>query len=275
MGWRRFVARHHRSLWARGLAKASRTYLHAWQNLDYDLDHNGEREVLRRLRPVDGAVLLDVGANEGDWSRIARAEQPGTTVHAFEIVPSTVASLRARVAGDPGIVVHPHGLADVDGSVEVWVPLRSSRGASIVHSEVLGREVTRVEAPIRRGIGVLDELGRPPVALLKVDVEGATLAVLRGLEPALADGTIEVVQFEWNEWTVEAGSTLRDHHLLLDGAGFAVGRLHPDGAVFAPYRPAEERAAPGTYLAVRRDRPATLDALSSPPPRRRPARRRP
>jgi FkbM family methyltransferase len=263
MGWRRFVARSHRRWWARGAAKAARTYLDAWQNLDYDLDHNGERTVVDRLRPAPGAVVLDVGANLGDWARAVRAAHPATTVHAFEVVPGTAAALAGRLAGDPGVVVHAVGLAEVPGTTTVWVPERSTRGASLVRSDRLAGAPRAVTCPVTTGDEWLASAGRPHVALVKVDVEGVAVRVLAGFAGALAEGAVDAVQFEWNEWSTEAGTSLGDHVRPLEEAGYVVGRIHPDGVAFAPYHPRQERGAPGNFLAVRTDLPAVVAAVAT------------
>src|SRR5262249_16896456 len=48
-----------------------------------EMDINGERVVLERLIPR-ASLVIDVGANVGDWSARARALNPSCTIHCFE-----------------------------------------------------------------------------------------------------------------------------------------------------------------------------------------------
>ncbi len=57
----------------------------AWKNHHYDFAANGEAALLRRLAPFGPRVVLDVGANLGDWSAVAAEAFPDAQIHAFEI----------------------------------------------------------------------------------------------------------------------------------------------------------------------------------------------
>ncbi len=142
-------------------------------------------------------VALDVGANIGNhtlWfaQRFAR-------VHACEPNPRTLALLRCNVelAAAANVEVHGVGLGDRDGEL----PFASDDGANLGGSGFVfagvagGREIV---CPLRRGDGLLPpaRLGGP-LALVKLDVEGAELAALQGLEQTLARER-PVVVFESN-----------------------------------------------------------------------------
>src|SRR4051812_48337678 len=65
---------------------------------DYRMTHNGE---LRLLRQVLGncRVVLDVGANVGQWSAAALAINPSLELHCFEPGAAAFARLKQNVAG--------------------------------------------------------------------------------------------------------------------------------------------------------------------------------
>jgi hypothetical protein len=63
--------------------------------------------------------------------------------------------------------------------------------------------------------------------LLKIDVEGAELEVLKGAVGAIKAGKIDVIQFEFNEMNVVSRVFFRDFWHVLDGYSFY--RLLPFG----------------------------------------------
>ncbi|WP_158075684.1 FkbM family methyltransferase [Actinokineospora bangkokensis] len=168
-----------------------------------------------------GAVVVDVGANIGVFSLFALAESPGATVYACEPVPQLVDVLRRNLAPHPSAHVLPIGLSDVDEDVEfTYHPGFTTMSAQTAHADVradrdlvartagvtdpdeaavLAELVAHrfravpVRARVRRLSGVLTELGVNSVDLLKVDVQRAEAAVLRGLDPAHWAGVRQVV----------------------------------------------------------------------------------
>ncbi|MGC2412982.1 MAG: FkbM family methyltransferase [Stellaceae bacterium] len=168
-------------------------------------------------------VVYDVGANWGYYPLLLGTEKRFRgVIHAFEISPRTTADLR-HVIGQAGLLervtVHGFGLSDRDGEV------RLSRERHSYLSRVVGEgyrgAVDRVE--VRR----LDGLGLPPPDLIKIDVEGHELAVLRGGAGMLARDRPLIVMESWHE-PVRTEAMLAPLRLLA-GLGYRWHRLtwHP------------------------------------------------
>jgi len=141
----------------------------------------------RTIRP--GHVFVDVGAHAGEYTLLAAAL--GATVHAFEANPALAGLVRANAArnGLPGVTVHACAASDRDGEVRFLVrrdPALSSVGS--------GRQGDGAEVAARAVR--LDGLGLPRVDVMKIDVEGAELAALRGAE-RLLERDAPVVVFEY------------------------------------------------------------------------------
>jgi FkbM family methyltransferase len=137
------------------------------------------------LRP--GGVFVDVGANKGDFALIA-AKLVGASgrVFAFEPEPRNCDWIRRSIDanGYSGIELFPIALGDADGAIDLHVSHISGH-----HSVVSGRgdhtgDVIRV--PMRTLDAVLADARSPRVDVLKIDVEGADLAVLRGAHRTLS-----------------------------------------------------------------------------------------
>jgi FkbM family methyltransferase len=126
-------------------------------------------------------VFFDVGAHIGEYTLLAAAR--GATVHAFEPNPANAAFLRANVAsnGLTNVTVHEAAVSDRECHVRflahrdpslsaIWTGRQTDGG----YSEITVRAIA------------LDSVAVPRVDVIKIDAEGAELAVLRGARAILA-----------------------------------------------------------------------------------------
>jgi len=161
----------------------------------YDPEPAPAAEDLLRARVLAGEridLLLDVGANEGQYAlRMRRAGFEGRIV-SFEPLADAFAVLERRAAGDPSWEARRLALSDADGTAEIHVAGNSTSSsllemgarhlASAPESAYVGTELVdtaRLDA-------LWDSLGGERV-FLKLDVQGFEMHVLRGAEQALAD----------------------------------------------------------------------------------------
>ncbi|MCK6453628.1 MAG: FkbM family methyltransferase [Alphaproteobacteria bacterium] len=246
----------------RAFAGFCRLFLRAFENCNYDMATNGEAWLLGCLAPLRPRVVLDVGANVGDWSALAAATLPGAAIHAFEIVPDTFRRLQQRAAALGGrVVANPFGLSDRAGEVEVNVVPDDSTLSSVVK---LHEAATRtVACPVMAGDDYLDRAGIERVDLLKIDVEGAEHLVLAGFARALGAGRIDVIQFEYGQANILTKVLLHDYHQELEALGYVVGKLFPARIDFRAYRTEHEDFIGPNFVAVRRARDDVLAALGA------------
>lgn len=187
---------------------------------------NGEYWLLRHVLtlPATTKVLLDVGANKGNWSAKA-IEMAGATqalnIHAFEPSQATRLMLAARFPDSNAVTVQPYALSDSTGeatfySEEVGGGTNSLSSSSGSKSEIV--KLTTVDI-------FLKETDIAEVSMMKIDTEGFDLLVLRGAENALNAGRIEVLQFEYNwRWLLNHAS-LRDVFDLIADKPYRFGKL--------------------------------------------------
>jgi FkbM family methyltransferase len=153
-----------------------------------------EDERRARLLASEGIeVLLDVGANAGQYGlRMRRAGFVGRIV-SFEPLSDAFAELQRRSAGDPRWEARRLALSDNDGTAEIHIAGNSTSSslldmgdrhlASAPESAYVGAE--RVQTA--RLDSLWEELaGDGARVFLKLDVQGFEMHVLRGAERALA-----------------------------------------------------------------------------------------
>jgi FkbM family methyltransferase len=141
-----------------------------------------------------GDVVFDVGANVGDFTEFVLAYQPWAIVHAFEPLPSAFAVLQRRFGEYPGIYCNQAAL----GSSQCVLPLNVSSydqassflpNGKILESRVYGIDFSMtntIDVPVDTlaNYAIKGEIKR--IRLLKLDVQGFEIEVLKGAEAILS-----------------------------------------------------------------------------------------
>ena len=132
-----------------------------------------------------GDIALDCGANIGEIA--ARIAATGVHLHAFEPDPDAFAALSQRLGDAPNAVLHNAAVGVRAGRMPLYPAAGRVRGGveGSVSSSLLS-ESRRVRADPIAEVEVidlpafLDALPAPP-ALVKIDIEGAEVALLEAL----------------------------------------------------------------------------------------------
>lgn len=164
-----------------------------------------QNALAKHLKP--GGTFFDIGANVGFFSLLAaRLVGPSGRIVAFEPVPANAAAIRRNAALNnfQHITAIETAVGDSTGEIEL-VLTRHPGGASIIQDTPSPDITGRTRVPLAR-IDDLHAQGRIPAPnLVKIDVEGAEPAVLRGMESTarrfhpgiiceLDDATVEAVE---------------------------------------------------------------------------------
>jgi FkbM family methyltransferase len=191
-------------------------------------------EVARLLRATRVNLVLDVGANLGQYALGLRRAGYLGRIASFEPVAAPFARLSAAAEGDELWSVHPYALGAEDGTAEInRVPgtMSSMLPASEFGKRWSGRlRQQRAETiEVRRLESVLDDVTEdldPVRAYLKMDTQGFDLQVFEGARAAL--GRVVAMQSEVSCVPIYDGMPrLPEQWTVYENAGFEAVGVYP------------------------------------------------
>ena len=186
--------------------------------------HESETRALLRRLVKPGMVALDVGAHVGYYTRLL-GTLPGAEgrVLALEPHPLTHQVLQRNTRKLPNVTALQLAAAETEGSAELFDYLMMSASGSLQYDEALAHQqqaqMGAGDVAPRREAGFemrryavrtvalddcLRELGVPRVDLVKMDIEGAELAALRGMRATIAASPGLALVMEYNPGALAA-----------------------------------------------------------------------
>lgn len=148
-------------------------------------------------------VLVDVGANAGEFTRAVSSLVPLAGVHAFEPQPSCRAELQQALTGVPNSRLHAAAVGASAGEIELLCT-ENSRLASVLKPDASVAEgYAGGDFKVRQHLKVplvrLDDVipANTEVGLLKIDVQGYELPVLEGARETLRRTTALLMEVNY------------------------------------------------------------------------------
>lgn len=183
---------------------------------------------ISRLGLHEVSLVVDVGANHGDFSEAASASFPAARVLLFEPLPVLRPILERRCQRHaPLWKLETCALSDAEGTLDLHIaPERDEIGSlkgfsrSYLESTANAGEIRKIPCRVRRLDDVAREQGIGHVDLLKIDVEGAEFDVFAGAKDVLAATLSVVVEVSTIREESAAENALLRLLRLLDGHGF-------------------------------------------------------
>jgi FkbM family methyltransferase len=171
------------------------------------------------------SVVLSFGVGDNIAWDLAMIRRFGVVVHAFDPTPASIRWVRSQVVPSR-FLFHEYGLAAHDGVVDFVAP----RKAGAVNFRPLGRgeSSAAVTAPVRRLSTIWDQLGRPPIEVLKMDIEGGEYEVIDDLLSSAVPVRQLLVEFHHNFPSIGLPKTLRSIQAL-EIAGFRIFHISERG----------------------------------------------
>jgi len=173
------------------------------------------RNFINQLKSHHVDVVLDVGANSGQYAAdLRRADFEGRMV-SFEPLTGPFSLLKARASKDPLWECRQYALGDCDGTIRINVAGNAGESSSVLpmlksHQDAFppANYVGTEEVPIHQLDSIAAEILRPSdIAFLKIDVQGFEKQVLAGGKSTVSDRCVGM-QLELSFTSLYEGSML-------------------------------------------------------------------
>jgi FkbM family methyltransferase len=202
---------------------------------NYHSESEWRRKFVNELKSRKIDVVLDVGANSGQYAGRLREAGFDSRIVSFEPLSAPFSRLRRSAARTPPWDCRQHALGDFDDTISMNVAGNAGASSSILpmlqrHRDVFPRAnyVGVEEVMVCRLDSVAPEILRPnEVAFLKIDVQGFEKQVIDGGR-ATIDGRCAGIEIELSfEPLYDGGMLVQEALDLLESLGFLLMGVVP------------------------------------------------
>lgn len=206
---------------ARGYDVSLRTALEAWMMRIHLLPPEID---LRR------ALVVDIGANEGAFSGAVLAVAPEVQIIAAEPAPAPRARMRRRLGALPNVDIRDVAVAATSGTATFHLTAHDHNSSLHVPRAEMQTTIDPGWVPagdLEVPTVTLDELvGDRTVDVLKIDVQGGEIDVLRGGDAALSQARSVLLEMNFIS-QYEGDAQFNTLHAEMDRRGFALVNVSP------------------------------------------------
>ena len=201
--------------------------------LGYDIHKSQDLRTVALASSLGIDLLIDVGANTGQYALSRRASGYRGEIISFEPLSAAHAKLLVIAKDDPNWTIADRmAVGDRSGQIELNVagnsasssvlPMLSAHVTAAPHSRYIGKEIV----PLRRLDDVLESKVAGRKIFLKLDVQGFESSVLNGAEHVVARTV--ALQLEMSLLPLYQGEILMpEMYQFLRGKGFELWDLLP------------------------------------------------
>ncbi len=206
----------------------------------------------------EGMTVFDVGANVGELTLLfSRFAGDNGSVHAFEACGEVFRKLETvcRIGGRRNVALNHLALADKTGTVRLNIydeAYSSFNSLAERPLEKYGLDLQPIGTEETTAMTVDDYCAENKIELidlLKIDVEGAELQVMRGARRMLQSKSIKCLTFEFGQTTFDMGNKPAEIESFLNDFNYKIRNIVAGEPVF-PGRESVETAKYSMHIAT-------------------------
>jgi FkbM family methyltransferase len=198
----------------------------------FSLVHKGDRMLMSKLLKSNGKqVVIDVGANVGNYAEEVLKYNPEVELYAFEPHPKTFITLQEK-AQKFGFKTINKGCADTIGKLNFYDYANNdgSEHATLlegVFTDLYNNETIVHEVDVTTLDAFIQEHKIEYIDLLKIDTEGFEYSVMSGCLESIKNNKIKAIHFEFNSMNIISKVFMKDFIKILPQYDFY--RVLPNG----------------------------------------------
>lgn len=220
--------------------------------------YSSGEEVLTKMMPGSEVekTVFDVGANVGDFTDMIDSNTENTTIHLFEPQESLVNELFDKFSTDNNKYVNNHALSDKTSETIIHYNEERSSLASLSKRRLDHMDIKFNKEELVK-TETLDNYCRQnhieEIDLLKIDVEGHELNVLRGAAEMLSSQSVICISFEFGGANIDSKTYLQDYFYFFDKYGYTIHRILPRGDLYKidSYSELDEKFRTTNFVAIK------------------------
>jgi len=212
-----------------------------------------ENSLVHKFFNSTPSLAIDVGGNIGEYSAELRKRNKNLEIHIFEPSNYNIKKLKRRFIRDEQIKIVPFALDEKNGSTRLFSDkigsgLGSLNKRRLDHFKIPFKISEKIKT-IRFENYWKIQLNKRRINLMKIDVEGYELKVLKGLGKSIA--FIDVIQFEFGGSNIDSKTFFQDFWYFFKEHDFNLYRIAPFGAQkIKKYQESDEFFSATNYIAV-------------------------
>jgi FkbM family methyltransferase len=228
----------------------------------YGVQRSGEKLVIEYLAQHTNKraipVVFDVGAHVGKYSlEVLSVFGKNVELSCFEPSKTAFTELVQKLSDYDNVKTYNLGFGEHNETTTLYSNQPGSGWDSVYARRLdhLGLELKHAEEiQLRRLDDFCRENGVNHIHLLKLDVEGSELSILKGAKDLIDSYSIDLIQFEFGRAHVDSRVYLKDFFYLLDSK-YRIHRIVANGfAQMDKYKESYEIFMTTNYLAISRKR---------------------
>lgn len=208
----------------------------------------GEIQLMDKLSEFELKTIFDVGANIGEWTKMALARNPDAVIHAFEPMPCVFKKALSNINLDR-VYLNSFGLSSKLEFLNMLYDGDNDR-LTTPCLELIRTDPKVLPLLMVDGDSYCCSREIESIDFIKIDTEGHEYKVLQGLSNLISNKKIDIIQFEYGYANVLTKDLLIDFYRMLIPHGYIIGKLLQDGVDFKTYGLTDEDFKGPNYVAV-------------------------